>query len=67
MSKFNTTLRKHLEKRVEETEDSFYSIGRETGIPSQSLYRFRNSGTGISGENAYRLIEYLKIDKRELL
>ena len=50
MSKFNTTLRKHLEKRVEETEDSFYSIGRETGIPSQSLYRFRNSGTGISGE-----------------
>jgi len=60
-------LRLKLQRHVQTTESSYYKVAEDTGIIQQTLYRFRDSETGMNAENVLKLMKYLGIKVEDLV
>lgn len=66
MSTFDNRLRQLLEQHINSSEDTYYKVAKNTGISTQTIYRFRNEG-GLNGENTLLLMEYLGVNREQLI
>ena len=67
MSDFNDNLRQQLQQYVDNSGETYYQIAKESGVPTQVIYAFRNKGGGLNAENAARLVNHMNIKLKDLI
>ena len=66
MSDFNDRLRHELNRYVESSGESYYKVANGAGVSTQIIYSLRG-GSGVSAENAAKLVNYMGIELESLI
>lgn len=67
MADFNGKLRAVLQDYTDKSGDSYYRVAKDSGIPEQVMYSFKNGNAGLNAENMAKLVNHLNINLKDLI